>query len=130
MWNELTRQRPTRVAPWLALGGLFAAGLLSACSTSVENTFTVLADPGKYEFYSCDQIAAQQKFWRNKEQDLKLLMDKAGQSTGGTMINVIAYQADYVGAKEELKVLAATARSKKCKPASEADQPSGEGKAN
>jgi hypothetical protein len=130
MHNELTRRRPARVAPWLALGGLLAAGLLSACSTSVENTFTVLADPGKYEFYSCDQIAAQQKFWRNKEQDLKLLMDKARQSTGGAVINVIAYQSDYVGAQEELKVLAATARSKKCKPPSEADQPSGEGKVN
>ena len=41
-------------------------------------------------------------------------MDKAEQGTGGAVINVIAYRADYVSATEELKVLDATARSKNC----------------
>ena len=33
---------------------------------------------------------------------------------GGTVVNVIAYKADYVTATEQLKVLDATARDKKC----------------
>jgi hypothetical protein len=45
---------------------------------------------------------------------LKLLMDKAEQGTGGAVVNVIAYQADYVTAREELKVIDATARAKNC----------------
>jgi hypothetical protein len=45
---------------------------------------------------------------------LKLLMDQAGESTGGAVVNVIAYQADYVVAREEVKVIDATARAKKC----------------
>ena len=49
-----------------------------------------------------------------RAQELKLLMDKAEQSTGGTVVNVIAYKADYVAATEQLKVLDATARDKKC----------------
>ena len=54
-------------------------------------------------------------FGKVKEKDLKLLMEKAKQSTGGSAISVVAYQGDYVNAREELKVIDATARAKKCK---------------
>jgi len=101
-----------RRAPFAAL--IFPV-LLAACGTAIETPFTVFADPGKYEFYSCDQLVPQRKFWEKKENDLKLLMDKAKQSTGGSAINVVAYQGDYVNAREELQVIDATARAKKCK---------------
>src|SRR5262245_46765995 len=42
-------------------------------------------------------------------------MEKAKQSTGGSAISVVAYQGDYVNACEELQVIDATARAKKCK---------------
>jgi hypothetical protein len=42
-------------------------------------------------------------------------MEKAKQSTGGSAISVVAYQGDYVNAREELQVIDATARAKKCK---------------
>ncbi len=45
---------------------------------------------------------------------MKLLMEKADQGTGGAVVNVIAYQGDYVMAGEELKVIDATARAKNC----------------
>jgi hypothetical protein len=100
----------------LGVGGLLAGGLVSACSSAGENPFTVFADPGTYAYYTCDQIAATQASWRAREQELKLLMDKAGQGTGGAVVNIIAYKTDYVRAGEELKVLEATARSKNCPP--------------
>jgi hypothetical protein len=89
-------------------------GLLAGCSSISDSSFTVFADPGKYTYYSCDQIAAQSKTWTTREQELRTLMDKAGQSTGGAVVNVLAYQADYAAATEELKVLERTARSKNC----------------
>jgi hypothetical protein len=118
MQHTMTERRPTRAAPLLALGvgGLFAAGLLSACSSAGENPFTVFADPGRYAYLNCEQIAGQQSSWRTRQEELKLLMDKAGRSAGGAVVNVIAYQSDYVNAGEELKVLEATARSKNCGP--------------
>ena len=76
--------------------------------------FTVFADPGEYEFHSCEQLAATRPNLKARAQELKLLMDKAEQSTGGTVVNVIAYKADYVTATEQLKVLDARARDKKC----------------
>jgi hypothetical protein len=98
----------------LLAGALLTGALLAGCSTAGDNPFTVFADPGKYEFYSCDQITAQRKHWSTREQELRTLMTKAEQDTGGVIVNVLAYKADHVAASEELKVLEATARSKNC----------------
>src|SRR5712675_2542903 len=102
-----------RVAPSLAC---IAAGFLSACSsfTGDNNPFTVFADPGQYQYHSCEQIATLRDAHAKRAQDLKMLMDKAEQSTGGAIVNVIAYKADYVTARERLKVIEETARIKKC----------------
>jgi len=94
-------------------GALLAAACLSACS-SVVNTPTIFADPGKYQYNTCEQIAGQRKFWSTREQELRTLMDKAEQGTGGAVVNVLAYKADHVAANEELRVLESTARSKNC----------------
>jgi hypothetical protein len=106
-----------RAAAFGVLAVVFAlsgGALLSACSSAGDSRLTLFADPGLYDFYSCDQIAAQQKTWQKREQELKQLMARAEQSTGGAFVNVIAYQADYVSAREQLQVLAATARAKNC----------------
>ena len=88
--------------------------LLAGCSSISDSSFTVFADPGKYTYYSCDQIILQTKIWTSREQDLRTLMDKAEQSAGGTVVNTLAYRADYVAATEELKILEKTARNKNC----------------
>ena len=60
------------------------------------------------------RLAAIRPSLKARAQELKLLMDHAEQSTGGPVVNVIAYKADYVTATEQLKVLDATAGDKKC----------------
>jgi hypothetical protein len=104
-----------RAAPLaLSLDGLLAGGMLLACSPAAMGPVTLFADPGKYQFYSCEQLAGQRTYWAGRELELKLLMDKAEESTGGAVVNAIAYQADYVAAREELKVIDATARGQNC----------------
>ena len=105
-----------RVAPLVALtfDGLLAGGFLSACAPAAMGPLTFFADPGKYEFFSCEQLLPQRTYWAGREQELKLLMDKADQGAGGAAVSVIAYQGDYVAAREELKVIDATARAKNC----------------
>jgi hypothetical protein len=122
MPQRIAQSWPARVAALstLAAGVLSAGGLLSACSSTGENPLTannpltVFVDPGQYGFYNCEQLAAQRTHWKAREQELHLLMDKARQSTGGAVVNVIAYQGDYVAAQEQLKVIEMTARNKNC----------------
>lgn len=102
--------------PRIGVATALAGAALSACSAMSDNPFTPFADPGSYAYHNCDQIAGLQTSFRTREQELRLLMDKAEQSTGGAIVNVIAYQAEYAKARDELKVLEATARSKNCKP--------------
>jgi hypothetical protein len=92
---------------------LIAGGSLQACAVA-DNPITVFADPGKYQYNTCEQIAGQKKYWTNREKELKQLMSKAEQSAGGAVVNIFAYKADHVAATEELKVLEGTARAKNC----------------
>jgi hypothetical protein len=103
-----------RILPFVAL--TFSA-LLAACASEISNPLMggAFVDPGKYEFYSCDQIAANRKSVEKRAQELKLLMDKAEKGPGGAVVNVIAYKGEYLATQDELKVIDATARDKKCK---------------
>jgi hypothetical protein len=99
-----------RVAPSLAL---VISTLLAACTSALEQ-LSVFTDPAKYDFYNCEQLAAQRTARKAREEELKLLMDKAERGTGGAFVNVIAYKADYTEVQEDLKLIERTARTKKC----------------
>jgi hypothetical protein len=97
------------------VGTLVAAAFLAGCAAATGgNSLTVFADPGKYQFSSCENLAAQRKTWANKEQELRLLMDKAEQGSGGAVVNLLAYRADYAAATEELNVIENASRAKNC----------------
>ena len=99
----------------LGLSTCLALSFLAGCaSTAGSSTATFFADPGKYQFSTCEQLAKHRQQWSSREQELRLLMDRAEQGAGGAFVNVLAYKADYVAASEELKVLENTARAKNC----------------
>ena len=93
----------------MVLFGLF----LGACATS-SNPITIFADPGKYEFHSCEQLVGPRKQWTAREQELRVLMERAEQGAGGALVNLLAYRADYVAATEELKLIEIASRAKNC----------------
>jgi hypothetical protein len=98
----------------LSFVALLVPAMLVACTSALENPFTVFADPGRYEFFNCEQLAVRRVAGKTREQELKQLMDRSERSTGGTLVNVIAYKGDYVAVTEELKVIDMTLRVKKC----------------
>ena len=98
------------------LAGAAAGAWLQGCASTIDTPLTVFADPGKYDYNNCEQMAEQKKKWVTREQELRQLMDKADQSAGGAVVNVLAYKADHIAALEELKLLEAAGRSKKCDP--------------
>ena len=96
---------------------LLVAAAAAGCSSPGDNTLTVFADPGKYQYATCEQIAGQRRHWTAREQELQLLMEKAEQGAGGALVNLLAYKADHVAAQEELKIIETTARAKNCEKA-------------
>jgi hypothetical protein len=105
---------PMRFAPLIATNGAIC-GFLFGCSPAAMGPSTFFADPGKYDYHNCEQLAEQRKIAADRELELKLLIDKAERAAGGTAVSVIAYQGDYIMAREELKVIDATARAKHCR---------------
>jgi hypothetical protein len=95
----------------LVVGALAAP--LAACSSTSEATF-LFAEPGKYAYYNCPQLAVELKNWTKRQQELKSLLDRAEQSAGGAAVGFLAYRGDYVNAGEELQMLHTTAHSKNC----------------
>jgi hypothetical protein len=92
------------------------ATALCACSSFSMGPTTLFVDPAKYDFHNCTQLATARTAAAERELELKLLMDKAERGTGGAFVNVIAYQGDYTAVREDLKLIDATARDKRCPP--------------
>jgi hypothetical protein len=105
-----------RAMPFAATVACAALGcaFLTACSSGGDTSFTFLADPGKYAFYSCEQLATDMTALTKRRRDLKTLMDRADQSAGGAAVGLMAYRTDYISAGEDQKLLETAARSKNC----------------
>jgi hypothetical protein len=105
----------TVIAPLAIVAGtLLVSVLLAGCSSGSESGFSLFADPGKYQFYNCAQLATERKTLTHRQQELKSLIDRADQSAGGAAVGLIAYKGEYVNASEELGLLQSVARSKQC----------------
>src|ERR1700681_1476562 len=86
--------KPAATARWHAAGaaaravaGIALAGaMLAACSSSSETSYSLFAEPGKYQYYNCAQIAVAMKASNARQQELKTLMDRADQSPGGAAV--------------------------------------------
>jgi hypothetical protein len=88
--------------------------LTAGCAGGTDQVASVLAQPGKYEFYPCPQLVEEWRRVSIREREIKGLMDKASREAGGAFVNAIAYQSDYLTARGELRMLEAEAQRKKC----------------
>src|SRR5215510_15075334 len=95
-----------------ALGLVAVCALVTGCASS-DGPY-IFADAGKYRFHSCEQLATASKQKRDRQRELKELIDKAEQAAGGQIVSVLAYRSDYTAVNEELQVIDSTIRDKKC----------------
>jgi len=87
---------------------------VTACSTSSKVDVMLFADPGKYEYHTCDQILKAGTAVAQREAKLRELIQKAEQSTGGTLVSTVAYRGEHRTVVEELGVIDTVSRRKKC----------------
>ena len=92
---------------------LLLAALAAGCAAQ-DQMASVLAQPGKYEFFILVRSSLRYPCWAStRERELKGLMDKASRDAGGAMISVIAYQSEYLTARGELRMLETEAQLKR-----------------
>jgi hypothetical protein len=94
---------------------LLAAGLCG-CSTVTEYLGDPNVQPGKFQFLRCRDIAEQVLKSEDRRNQLRELMDRSASGTGGSVVNVFAYQPELDSADAELRLLRRTAAEKQCPP--------------
>jgi hypothetical protein len=99
---------------------------LADCSEDRLSRFVVA--PGKYIFYTCDEIATLIKNYTARKEELRQLMARASTDPAGRLIGTIAYESDYLSAEGELKDLRATAADKNCSDTPPATPPTAPGR--
>src|SRR5689334_6535765 len=104
IWSRFALQT-MRLAP------LMLCGALAGCAFEAP---LFVGDPGKYQYYNCEQLAKANTSQTVRQRELRELIDKAEQGAGGVVVSVLAYRADYVAVNEDLRVIETTARSKNC----------------
>jgi hypothetical protein len=92
----------------------FLTGCASTDPASTDSAARFLVAPGKYAIYNCAQIKEQSKTKAAREQELEGLMARASASSGGRLVNAVAYRPEYVTLRGELMDLRQAAADKKC----------------
>jgi hypothetical protein len=115
IWNA--RKDGGGVLRFCKLGGqrfavICAAILISGCAQS--DLFSPYAAPGKYDFLDCPSIANQLKGQTAREQQLRELMSRAQEASGGAIVNAVVYQDDFNTVRANLRELRKAAEAKHC----------------
>jgi hypothetical protein len=100
-----------------ALLGFGVIALAGGCGMS-DGAGALFVDPGRYSFYHCDDLATRWKTLMARENELRGLMEKAGESPAGSVVGSLAYRSDYDSVLAEEKLLQRNAAEKKCSFAS------------
>ena len=74
----------------------------------------LLADPAKYQYHTCEQLATATKSVTTRRQELATLIERAEQGAAGAIVGTIAYKSEYTAVGQDLRLIEATARSKNC----------------
>jgi hypothetical protein len=99
---------------WRATLSSFAVLALTGCGLSTDGAGALFVDPGRYTLYHCDDLAARRKVLIARENELRGLIERAGESPGGAVIGSFAYRSDYDSVLAEEKLLQRNAAEKNC----------------
>src|SRR5215469_17532141 len=94
-------------------GAAHCRAALSGCGLS-DGAGAIFVDPGRYALYHCDDLAARRKVLLARENELRGLIERAGESPGGAVIGSFAYRSDYDTVLAEQKLLQRAAAEKNC----------------
>lgn len=93
---------------------LSAAGLAGCGSITAETGTSAYIAPGRFNIYTCEDIDNRQQQVERRKNELEQLMGRASEGAGGSVVNAIAYRAEYTQSRDELKELSKASADKQC----------------
>jgi len=102
---------------------LTAAALCGCASEDAAGRF--LVTPDKFAVYNCVQLSDVARANFVRQQQLELLMAKAGTGSGGEIVSGLAYRPEYVQLRGEMNELRKATAAKNCKPIPTTGSPTG-----
>lgn len=102
-----------------ALGGAGLAGCATQNGAPDDGMSSYLVSPGKYQLYSCAQLAGLEPPLRTREGELVVLIAKAESGPGGALAANLAYRGEYLQVRGELAELGKATAAKNCPPPAE-----------
>ena len=97
-----------------------AVAMLAGCATQYgapdDSMGSYMVSPGKYQLYSCAQMAELEPSLRTREGELVVLIAKAESGPGGAIAATLAYRAEYLQTRGELAELGRATAAKNCPP--------------
>jgi hypothetical protein len=97
-----------------SLPALLLATLLGGCALATDDLANAFVDPTKFNLLPCPELAKRLDLVSKREQELRGLINKAEQGTGGTVASALAYRTDYLNARGEVKLLQEVSQRKEC----------------
>jgi hypothetical protein len=99
------------VAAALARCAVFIGAVAAAAGCSAGD---LMVDPGHFSVYHCNDLATQSKTLHKREIELRDLMNRASEGSGGVVIGTLTYRADYESVLTEEKIVRREQAEKKC----------------
>jgi hypothetical protein len=101
---------------------LLLAALVAGCAGDTAEQLFVR--PGGFDYLSCPELVAAQQRAEKREQELKVLIDRAEKESIGVLIAAASYRGDYLRSQGEQKMVAEVIRQKNCPPDTPPQPPS------
>jgi hypothetical protein len=100
--------------PMVTRCAVILAAILGGCAATYETVGDPFVSPGKFNFLRCEDIAKRLVDAQSRERELRALMDRANNGTGGSAVNLLVYAPDLEAVESELRLLRRTAGEKRC----------------
>jgi hypothetical protein len=97
-----------------SIGACLVALCLAGCGLLGENATIAVVAPGKFDHYTCAQLAQTARNLTAREQELNELMARAAQDSAGKFIGQVSYGTELMQARGQLRQIAQVSAEKNC----------------
>jgi hypothetical protein len=104
---------------WREVGFRFAAvslllPVLGGCGVLSDSAMNAVVAPGKFNHYTCEQLARTARDLTARERELSELMARAAQDSVGKFVGQVSYGTELAQARGQLQQIAQVSAEKNC----------------